>query len=94
MIRRRAPRRRHLKELRDDIKKNGLRDPLLLLDGKLLDGRNRYRACRQFASASSDGISTKASAMIGAKLETTKQGCPGKGANLHVSRDQVATPLM
>lgn len=32
-------------ELADDIRTNGLREQLWLLDGKILDGRNRYRAC-------------------------------------------------
>jgi N6-adenosine-specific RNA methylase IME4 len=29
----------------DDLRQNGLRDPIILLDGMILDGRNRARAC-------------------------------------------------
>lgn len=31
---------------RADIAANGLQVPILLVDGKVIDGRNRYRACR------------------------------------------------
>lgn len=33
-------------ELADDIEKTGQREPVLLLDGMVLDGRNRMAACR------------------------------------------------
>jgi len=35
-----------LQRLADDIRTNGLRIPIIILDGKVLDGRNRLAACR------------------------------------------------
>jgi hypothetical protein len=35
-----------IQELSEDIKKNGLKNPIITYEGKILDGRNRYAACK------------------------------------------------
>jgi hypothetical protein len=34
-------------QLKDDIEKHGLLEPIWLCDGQILDGRNRFRACEE-----------------------------------------------
>lgn len=36
---------KEIKELADDIRINGLREPVTMYEGKVLDGRNRIKAC-------------------------------------------------
>lgn len=58
-----------LKNISEDIKAHGLIDDIVLYEGAILDGRNRYRACResgvtpryrQFGSRECDGASPTA----------------------------------
>ena len=38
-------------ELTKDIKEHGLSEPVIMLDGMILDGRNRWRACQELGIA-------------------------------------------
>jgi ParB-like chromosome segregation protein Spo0J len=43
-----------LDELTGDIERNGLSQPIVLLQSKILDGRNRYNACRKLGLGTRD----------------------------------------
>jgi ParB-like chromosome segregation protein Spo0J len=45
--------------LREDIRAHGLREPIWLFEGQILDGRNRYRACQDV------GVTPRADTYIG-----------------------------
>lgn len=75
-----------------DIKDNGLRDPIILHDGLILDGRNRYRACCEANVKPTvkewDGLGTAEAFVISKNLnrrhlnESQRAMIAGKLANL------------
>lgn len=65
-------------QLRDDIEKNGLLEPIWLCDGQLLDGRNRFRACEElgiepkFQSYTGDSPAAHVWSLNGVRRHLTK----------------------
>jgi ParB-like chromosome segregation protein Spo0J len=63
-----------LKQLAEDIRVHGLQTPIVLLDGKVLDGRNRLAACAmagikpRFTTLSSDDVKDPLSFVMSANL--------------------------
>ncbi len=68
--------------LKDDIEKNGLREPITLCEGKILDGRNRFRACEEL------GVQPKLAQYEGAS--PTAFVWSMNGARRHLKKGQLA----
>ncbi|MEK6608177.1 MAG: ParB N-terminal domain-containing protein [Myxococcota bacterium] len=64
-----------------DIKANGLRVPITIFDGKILDGRNRYRACQ------AAGVKPRFE-----KFSGTETDALGFVLSLNLSRRHLTTP--
>jgi len=72
--------------LKSDIQANGLREPVVLFDGRLLDGRHRYRACMELGiPCSTKTVSDSSAAMIALSLNLYRR---------HLSSSQKAAILV
>jgi hypothetical protein len=80
--------------LRDDIKINGLRQPIVLHEGMILDGGNRYRACLDagvepvFAEFAGGNL---VSFVLSANLHRRHMTAPQQAALVASARDWAAT---
>ncbi len=74
--------------MKEDIRRNGQRDPIEILNDKILDGRNRYKACREL------GIPIKA---INVDIPEDKSEAYVYSRNLHrrhLSKGQLAVKAL
>lgn len=71
----------------EDIRANGQRQPIYIHDGKIIDGRNRYRACQQIGiepdTRAWDGVGSLVSFVVSLNLQRR-----------HLSSSQKATVAM
>lgn len=87
------------RSLVEDIRKNGVLEPIMLWDGKILDGRHRYRACVElgvsaFNTKNYDGRGDPLDYVIAKNLhrrhldEAQRAMVAGKIANLRLGANQ------
>jgi hypothetical protein len=70
--------------LKRDLDENGQRDPIILFEGKILDGRNRYRACREL------GIEPLTDAFKGSLEDARQLSTTANLMRRHLSKSQKA----
>lgn len=76
-----------LAALRDDIASNGLQYPVITFEGKILDGRNRYTACKLA------GVDPQFEEFEGTKADALKAVWSWNVTRRHLASDQVAVAL-
>lgn len=70
--------------LKDDIRQRGLLVPILLFEGKVLDGRNRYRACKEA------GVPVRMKELTGTPKQAIEHVWSLNKVRRHLSSGQVA----
>ncbi len=72
----------------EDIRVNGQKERILLFEGKILDGRNRYRACRRL------GIEAETRTFDGTREEAERLATSANLLRRHLSKSQKAMYLV
>jgi len=73
-----------LDALAEDIRQHGLREPIWIYEGQILDGRNRYRACL------AAGVEPDSQAFLGSALEAIAHVWSANRVRRHLSPSQAA----
>ena len=76
-----------LKDLSEDIRLNGQQYPVITFEGKILDGRNRFRACQMA------GVEPEIEEFEGTKADALKAVWSWNVSRRHLGSDQVAVAL-
>ena len=74
--------------LREDIREFGLKEEILLFEGEILDGRNRYQACLD------SDIEPRTKEFNGSYEEAKKQSASANLTRRHLSKSQKAMVLV
>jgi hypothetical protein len=77
-----------LESLTADIRENGQKEPILLFEGKILDGRNRYKACLKA------GVEPLTEKFIGTREEAKSLSISNNLVRRHLTASQKAMVLV